>query len=140
MLVRGLACQRTSLLVMTSRSKQALWFVMLILVGISLAWLRVHFKKRKRQSAYQATALMYSRDLPVKASRDTVVRYIRSHGAQPESDLQPDSPDADDIMVRLGEEPPPFYCDRLVVFLRLQFDTEDKYRSASLKPELQDCL
>jgi hypothetical protein len=42
--------------------------------------------------------------------------------------------------VRLGQEPAPLYCSRSIVFLKLAFDSSDKYRGASLKPELQECL
>jgi hypothetical protein len=62
------------------------------------------------------------------------------HGAKPESDQQPTSPNANDIMVRLGEQPPPWFCNRVIVFLRLEFDSAGKYRGASLKSEAQQCL
>ncbi len=65
---------------------------------------------------------------------------VCSHGAKPETDPQPDTPNSNDILIRLGEEPGPWYCSGRIVYLRLAFDNNDRYQNATLKPELHDCL
>ena len=120
--------------------KIAALFIVTVLVAVSFVWLRATLRERKRQDAYQAVVAMYSRDLSPGTTRDNVELYLRAHGAKPETDQQPNSTNAHDIMVRLGEQPPPWFCNRVIVFLRLEFDNTDKYRGASLKPEAQQCL
>ncbi len=97
--------------------KIAALFIVTVLVAVSFVWLRASLRERKRQANYRATVAMYSRDLPLGITRDAVEKYILIHGAKPESDQQPTSPNAHDIMVRLGEQPPPWYCNRVIVFL-----------------------
>jgi hypothetical protein len=125
---------------MMTLKKLAALFVAIVLIVTGLVWLRANRRERKRQVAYQAVVAMYSRDLSPETTRDDVEQYVRSHGAQPESDQQPSSPKVHDIMVRLGEQRPPWFCNRVIVFLRLEFDNTGKYRGASLKPEPQQCL
>jgi hypothetical protein len=125
---------------MTSRSKWILSIVPIVLVGIAGDELHGRIKEERRQASYQALLAIYSGEVPKNASRAQVEKYIRSHGAQPEHDQQPVPPAINDIVMRLGEAQSPWYCSRVVVYLKLEFDAADRYRGASLKPEAQDCM
>lgn len=114
--------------------------LILIIVGITLMRRREHTVERKREAAYNAITAMYSRDLKPGITRAEVRQYIYAHGATPEGDSEPDSPSWNDILVRLGDQPPPWYCSRLVTYLKLRFDSNDRYQNAALKDEGQDCM
>ena len=114
--------------------------LVLVFLGIILFRTRSRSTERKREAEYQAVVATYSRDLRPGATREDVEEYIRRRGAQPERDQQPLPPITNDIVVRLGEDPSPWYCSRQVAYLLLKFDDADTYRGASLKPELQDCM
>ena len=113
-------------------------FILLVIgiISVRRAW------ERRREAGFRDVVAMYSRDLRQGATREDVERYISLHGARPESDSQPDFPDPDpgDILVQLGEEPAPWYCSRQIAYVRLGFDDANRYRSASLKTEDQDCM
>ena len=125
---------------MTSRLKWILSIVAIVLVGIAGAELVGRFKEKNRQAPYQGILAMYSKEIPIGATRAQIEQYVRAHGAQPGPDQQAEEPDYHDIVVRLGEAQSPWYCSRVVVYLKLEFDAADRYRGASLKPEAQDCL
>jgi hypothetical protein len=126
---------------MTLRIKLALSITLLALATISILWLRAFVIDRKHQARYQTAVAMYSHDLTEGASRSEVEQYIRAHGAQPEQDPQPyPASEARSILVWLGKERGTWYCSGEIVYIKLAFDNTDKYRSASLKSELQQCL
>jgi hypothetical protein len=125
---------------MKRRTKWIFSIAAIVVGGIGIGALVGRIGERNRRVHYQAALAMYSRDLRTGLSRAEIELYVRSHDAWPERDAQQDNPLTDDIVVRLGEEPSPWYCSREIVFLKLQFGLADRYVGASLKPELQDCL
>jgi len=127
---------------MRLRTKLFIPFAALILVilGITLTRSREHTAKQKREAAYNAITAMYSRDLNPGITRAEVRQYIYAHGATPEYDSEPDPHSWNDILVRLGDEPPPWYCSRQVSYLQLRFDSNERYQNAALKVEGQECM
>src|ERR1035441_4291965 len=127
---------------MKFRRKFFISIVVLVVVGLGIIVSRLWSRHadRRREAGSQAVVAMYSRDLHPGATREDVEGYVRLHGGRPEGDQQPLPPITDDIVVRLGEDPSPWYCSRRVTYLLLKFDDADAYRGASLKPELQDCM
>jgi hypothetical protein len=125
---------------MRSRAKTAFWIAGLILTVIVVSLIAYRVKARRRQAAYQSALASYAHDLHSGETRSEIQQYILAHRARAESDSEPDSPESQDILVCLGEEPAPIYCSRKVVYLQLKFDSSDKYADALLKTELQDCM
>jgi hypothetical protein len=121
--------------------KLAVSITAIILLVIGIIEVR-EARERRLEAGFRDVVAMYSRDLRQGATREDVERYIGLHGARPESDSQPDFPDPDppDILVKLGEESAPWYCSRQIAYVRLGFDDANRYRSASLKTEDQDCM
>jgi hypothetical protein len=114
--------------------------VLALLVIVAVGRIVSNASQRRRQAGFRDVVAMYSRDLQQGATREDVERYIGLHGGRPASDSQPDFPDPRDILVQLGEEPAPWYCSRQIAYVRLKFDDANRYRSASLKTEDQDCM
>jgi hypothetical protein len=110
-----------------------------VVIGL-VTWLTDHVKARKRQARYQAAITNYASDLRQGISRNSVEQYLQAHDLRGQHDPQPDSPSSRDVLVLIGEDPSPWYCNHLYVFAQLQFDDEDKYRGASLKREFGQCL
>jgi hypothetical protein len=119
--------------------KLAVSIVAFILLVIGIIAVR-DVLERRREAGFRDVVAMYSRDLRQGTTREDVERYISLHGARPESDSQPDFPAPRDILVHLGEEHAPWYCSRQIAYVRLVFDDANRYRSASLKTEDQDCM
>ena len=122
--------------------KLAWWLVVLVVIGLGVAALKhgMHVREQGREAGCQTALADYSRNLRPGATREEVEQFIRRHGAHSEADTEPDSPGSRDVLVQLGENPPPLYCSRRVTYLQLKFDEDDRFRNASLKEELQDCM
>jgi hypothetical protein len=99
------------------RAKLSITIAVLTVLAIGIFVTREidHGAVQKREAGFQSVAAMYSRDLRTGANRDEIEQYIRAHGAQPERDLQPLAADSNNLLVRLGERPSPWYCSREVV-------------------------
>ena len=115
--------------------------VLLIALGLSCERDEERRGARARRAIYQQTVKEFSDALKQGTARSEVESYLRSRDRKFErsSRLSNSASGAADL-VKIGAEKPPWYCNRVDIFVALKFSWTDKLQDVDLYSELVDCL
>src|SRR5579863_4360043 len=101
-----------------ARRSAASIVVLIVLFAIALAWRyeRHESARNKREAGYELERRRYSAALRMGMSRKELEEYFRENNivARPRM--------ADELLVQIGREDPPWFCSELNVFVKFQFD------------------
>jgi len=131
--------------------------LIIIVIAISLAFATRAFflrrAERERQGNYEAVLGQYSKTLKPGMSRLDVESYLKSNGDTFQRICCLKTPrHAFADIIKIGQEPTPWYCNRYNVYVGLEFEriewsdaptdsrNSDRLESVRLFPHLEECL
>lgn len=106
-------------------SRGRLLLIGLVLVALSATAIgysaRKQAQKEKREAAYESALRSYSETLRPGMTRKEVEDYLKSKGTKFQQMGWIDERSAFSDLVKIGSEPPPWYCSEYGVYIALQF-------------------
>jgi hypothetical protein len=132
--------------------------IVLLLVIVALVGTAVWFGWSKhlqnaayqREAGYQSTLRSYQAVLKPGMTRMEVEGYLQSKGVQLSRFCCSDEQLIHSYIIKVGQEPAPWYCSRQNIYLEFQFtsgaiDSEmasrlDTLKKITITPWLEDCL
>lgn len=83
--------------------------------------------QRQRDAAYQSTFQSYVKDLKPEMIRSEVEDYLRSKNVQFQQTCCFEGRRTPDDLVKIGQEPGPWFCSRTNVYVAFEFDGEERH-------------
>ncbi len=118
-------------------------FVSLVLIG-TIRWIRTRQIQRKRDAAYQLALESYSKVLKPEMTRTEVESYLSLRKIPIQKTYGFDHSNFYTDLIHVGEDPAPWYCDKINVYIAVEFNRSEEPSStdqASLdKPESTDTV
>ena len=129
---------------------------MLVVIAAIAAWLVVHTReerlKRTRAAAYEQQLRSYIGALSPGTTRKRVEDELRARRVVYRRVYGLDATNAYADLVKIGDEPAPWYCNKNSVYIKFAFDDanpgenqistsdSDILQSIAIKPWLEECL
>jgi len=125
--------------------------VTLLVILYATFWqVRATWARRKREATYQSVLRSYQAAVIPGELREQVESYLESQAVHFDRlcCTYPEHTASD--LVKIGEEPTPWYCSRTLVYIEFQFSTgtnshiqsdpSDRLTKIALYQKLEDCL
>ena len=126
-------------------------FLALIVTAVWLAWSK-HLRNAayQREAGYQSTLHFYQAVLKPGMTRIEVEGFLQSKGVQLSRFCCSDEKSIQSYIIKIGQEPAPWYCSRENIYLEFQFTSgtidsdmasqPDTLKKITITPWLEDCL
>ena len=116
-------------------------FVVIGVLGYAVHRRYARLEEQRREIAYQQTLRSCSKALKPGTTREKVEEYLRSRRLNfRQSCCLQSATGVNDILVKIGEESPPWYCGELNVYIGFKFTPHAKHDIAFPESDPQDML